>query len=667
MAAILAGGGSAAAAGRASVSSGDTSWRADATAAGAVPAATSIDVTVVLNLADPTGAEAFASAVSDPSSPTYGQYLSAAAFTSRYAASTADVASVQDWLTGSGLTVTGVAASHIWVHARGSETAIQKAFGTSLRAYTLSGRAMHAPAGQVTVPAPLAKIVAGVTGLSSTVRKNRPNHLTNAAGTSTLATTGTTATASRPRDGHPGPGGLNLGVAPPPDVFINATPCSAYWGEKKFTDGPAPGAGYQGPPLLAPCGYTGAQIRSAYGVGSSSLNGAGATVAVVDAYAAPTIVSDLATYNSAHGVAQFAPGQFRQYTPRNYTLGYQDTVNGDQCGENGWYQEETLDITAVHSIAPAANVVYVAASDCLDDGLLPALDSINTRHLADIVTNSWGDFGEPDPTADAATLEAYRHVFVQAAAEGIGMYFSSGDDGDVAPIVGFPTASFPASSPWVTAVGGTTLGIGRNGQRAVETGWETDVSLLSGHTWDPQPPGDYLYGSGGGLSQIYPEPAYQQGVVPAATAGKRNVPDVAAVGDPSTGMLVGESQTFPDGSVHYSEFRIGGTSLSSPLIAGFQAIADQVAGHAHGFANPALYRLRSSAFTDMLPTGRPYLGIVRYDYVNGHDAADGVTVQLRTTDQANTGLQTLYSTPGYDNTTGRGVPNGTAYVQQLSR
>nr|WP_284289508.1 hypothetical protein [Angustibacter aerolatus] len=134
--------------------------------------------------------------------------------------------------------------------------------------------------------------------------------------------------------------------------------------------------------------------------------------------------------------------------------------------------------------------------------------------------------------------------------------------------------------------------------RVFETGWSTGKALLTSEGWTPHAPGAYQYGGGGGTSRVFKQPGYQQGVVPAAIAqryakaGGRALPDVAALGDPNTGMLVGETQTFPDGTAKYSEYRIGGTSLASPLFAGVMAIADQVAGFSHGFANPALYQAR---------------------------------------------------------------------------
>src|SRR5207302_9886633 len=99
---------------------------------------------------------------------------------------------------------------------------------------------------------------------------------------------------------------------------------------------------------------------------------------------------------------------------------------------------------------------------------------------------------------------------------------------------------------------------------------------------------------------ICAEPSYLVGIVPSSVFAAqvrtgRAVPDISAFADPNTGYLIGETQTFPDGSVKYSEYRIGGTSLSSPIMAGIMALADQAAGHPHGFANPVFYSLAGSA------------------------------------------------------------------------
>ncbi len=256
----------------------------------------------------------------------------------------------------------------------------------------------------------------------------------------------------------------------------------------------------------------------------------------------------------------------------------------------GWYGEETLDVEAVHGMAPAAKIVYVGAPNSFQD-LDAALNHVVDQHLASIVTNSYGWNSELLPPG---YVKPFNDILMQGAAEGIGIYFSSGDNSDESHTVGYVTADFPASSPWVTAVGGTSLAVGKNNSYLFETGWGTARSSWTGTDWNPPAPGTWVYGGGGGVSQLFPEPDYQKGVVPNSvfkTQGRtgRAVPDISIDGDPNTGYLVGQTQTFPDGTVKYSEYRLGGTSLSSPLMAGIMALADQAAGTPHGFVNPVLY------------------------------------------------------------------------------
>jgi subtilase family serine protease len=128
-------------------------------------------------------------------------------------------------------------------------------------------------------------------------------------------------------------------------------------------------------------------------------------------------------------------------------------------------------------------------------------------------------------------------------------------------------------------------------------------------------------------------------------------------GDPGTGFLVGETQTFPDG-VYYDQYRIGGTSLSSPLFSGLMAVANQLDRFDHGFVNPVLYKFTShtGAIDDVRHvTG----GVVRVDYVNGVDKTGGLIRSVRTFDFQ--GL-TIHTTPGYDNVTGLGTPDGRVFL-----
>lgn len=207
---------------------------------------------------------------------------------------------------------------------------------------------------------------------------------------------------------------------------------------------------------------------------------------------------------------------------------------------------------------------------------------------------------------------------------------------------------WPTSSPWVTAVGGTSLGIGASNQRVFETGWGTSNYNCDQTTLACARTG-WLYGAGGGVSTLFAEPWYQVNAGLALTG--RGVPDVAALGDPQTGLLIGLTPTFPDGT-YYDEYRIGSTSLSSPIFAGLMALADQKAGYAHGFANPLFYA-NPTAFYDVLSIKT---AVARRNYVNSVDASAGTADRLRTFDDYS-GSPTQHTNPGWDNVTGLGTPN----------
>jgi len=200
----------------------------------------------------------------------------------------------------------------------------------------------------------------------------------------------------------------------------------------------------------------------------------------------------------------------------------------------------------------------------------------------------------------------------------------------------------------VTAVGGTSLGISSTNTRAIETGWGTSTynsdptTLVSTRT-------GWLYGAGGGVSKIFAEPSYQKSAKPKLSG--RGVPDIAALADPQTGLLIGQTQTFPNGT-YYDEYRVGGTSLACPIFAGLMALADQAAGHAHGFANPLFYA-NPGAFYDVVSVKT---AVERRNFVNGVDATNGTVDRLRTFDDYS-GSPTQHTDPGWDNVTGLGTPS----------
>jgi subtilase family serine protease len=605
-------------------------WATSSAAHGAVPAGRSQDLRVYLAPKGGTAnLKAAVAAVSTPGSASYRHYLNPAQYNARFAPTSAEVAKVRSWVSGAGLHVAGVASDHSFVRVTGTAAAAERAFSVGLKLYSHQGRTVQAPAANAQVPAAVASSVIGVVGLDTAPHLMTPNTVTDA----------TPAAKTAPKDSdvfEPG--------------FRNARPCSSYYGQlvAKFQgDFTTPLPKFDGKfRKYAICGYIPSQLRSAYGVNDTTLTGKGATVAITDAYALPTIKADANQYATNQGDAKFAPGQFTQSKPSSFT----DQVT---CDAPGWSGEEALDVEAVHGMAPNANIKYYASKSCFDADFLDALKKVVTDNKASIVSNSWGDLGE---VSSSGVIAAYTQVFLQGAMQGISFQFSSGDNGDELATTGMIQPDDPASNPYVTAVGGTSTAIDANGKMLWQSGWGTEKYALSanGKSWSPL---GFTVGAGGGYSHVFNLPSYQQGVVPASAPAGRAVPDVAMDADTTTGMLIGLTQDFPEG-IHYGQFRIGGTSVASPLFAGIQALKTELNGGTRiGFANPALYKLAGSGeFTDVLPvhTGD---GNVRPDFVNSVDTSDGVIYSVRTFDQDSS----LKVTKGWDDVTGIGTPNA-AYL-----
>ncbi len=624
-------------------------WTAHARNIGAVAARTPLRLTAVLNLRNSVGAQKLALAVSDPTSTQYKHYVTPAQWRAKFAPTSAQIASVTKWLSHQGFKVGKVPANGRYVSFTGTALQANRAFGTSVHGYVLDGARVTANAKPVVLPASVARVVAGISGLDSSA-KSQPTHLTGQASrdATTKRSTAPTLTTARAKPAD---------ELPPPDpVFRNSGPCSAYFGELAAPY-PSP---FATPLTYVPCGYKPAQLRGAYNLTpfqSAGYDGRGATVAIVDAYASPFLPGDAQRYAARNDSSH--PLRSYQYS-ENLPLTFTDT---EACGAGGWYGEQTLDVEAVHAMAPAANVLYVGGQSCNDADLAAAVNTIVDNNLAQIITNSYGDYGEPS-SVDASVQE-FLQTSLQAAAEGITVLFSSGDNGDEIDNTGTRQVDWQASDPFTTAVGGTTLQLGKTNNWEAEIGWGTGISpLTNGHF---PLPAVFQSGGGGGTSRLFDQPSYQHGVVPQAIARSngsnkpmRAVPDVAMDADVQSGMLIGQSQTFPDGSIKYSEYRIGGTSLSSPLMAGLTAVEEQALHAQLGFLNPLLYKVLygTSALHDVNNGRAITSGVVRVNFANSFDASAGLTTSLRTFNQTGT----IWTRKGYDDVTGVGTPDALNFL-----
>jgi subtilase family serine protease len=568
-----------------------------------MPAASRVNVSVLIGR-DQAGLAAAARAISDPASPRYQHYLSAAQVAAEFGATSAQQAAVSGWLSKSGLTVTH--RDGFAVDASGTVARAQAALHARLRLYRPTGGTEQVVADKaMSVPAAIA-------GSVSTIRVSQ------------AAVAMTPHERLAPVQAHPQP------------LTTATEKCSAYYGQKQAANLPA---AYGRTLTWAPCGYLPQPLRGAYGATRSGLTGAGASVAILSEDNDKTILSDANRWARDRNFPPFKPGQF------STNIAATGVPNG--TGD----VESALDVESVHGMAPAARVTYVVGNGTITgDRLLDALDTVVTYHIADVVTSSWFIGWLPVPKS---VITAWEGVLQRAAVEGITVNFASGD-------AQIPTKiQYPGGDPWLTAVGGTTIAVGAHNNYLWETGWVTDLATLNktATNWKPAPPGSFFAGTTGGIS-TFAEPYYQKGVVSGNVINgkpKRAVPDVSDLGDFTVGYQIGYS--FFDHHLHklvYVNAVNAGTSLSSPMFTGFEA--DLIQGRHHialGFANPALYNMaNTSAFHDV--TGNPQGQGVTEAAVFGRAYSLPPTLTTMGLCATTPAHQTCGA--GYDTTTGIGSP-----------
>ena len=567
--------------------------------------------------------DALLAAQQNPASPQYGQWLTPQDFRSRFAPSPTDVSTVQSWLHSQGFSIVDVPQNRLFVTASGTVAQVEKTFGVDEMVYSVDGHDIIGPNADPELPDGIAASVSAITGLDGAMALATPQH------------------SSAP---------------PPPPIGRSVGPCSQYWAQlttHAFTNPFEPG---QALPWIT-CGYTPQQIDSAYGIGTLhrfGLTGRGQTIAITGAFFSPTIRTDVDAFSRHYGLPH-NHGWLREVVAPGTTR-----YPKDPSETQSWYIEQSLDVEWAHAVAPEARVVYVGAAND-SRGLDQALNYAVDNHVANVISNSWG---MPESFAAPGEVNALTQVFEQADAEGIGVYFASGDYGDNLDATGTLSAGFPDDSPLVTSVGGTSLGVGRFGQREFETGWgSTDlVWKPKKKIWNGPTPGEFIGGAGGGASHLFAQPGYQAGVVPSQDAiwhgsARRAEPDIAMDADPDTGVIFSQSYSLPNGRTQEVDSWIGGTSVATPMVAGLAVLADQFRRHPVGFLNPRLYKLAGgSALNDILPSSGS-LAVLR----NSPTSDGGFTTHLRGLDH-DSSLKTAF---GWDPVTGMGTPQAVQFVLAL--
>jgi len=600
-------------------------------ATSAVAGSVSLTIQVWLRPGHLAAAQEYAAAVSTPGNTLFHHYLSPEAYTARFGTSRAAAGAVESWLRRQGFTSVHPDAERNYVRATGSVATIDAAFRTQLENYQSSAGVnaghyqLHANDRPVAIPRSLARYIVGLTGLDNAAPRLP---LMRQAGH---------------RGGSPGQ---------------STAPCSNYYGQHHISGLPKRFDRTSFPTQI--CGYQPAQMRGAYGVAMRN-DGHGQTVSVVELGLAPDMFQTLQDYAKA--------GHFLAPSAQRYA---ELSLGKNTCGDP-FNVEEQLDVETSYDMAPGASQLVIGGDSCnngdfgnqgLFDADIATIDGTpgNGHHpLANISSNSWGPGTDSQPAILTNIMHAY---LVRAAAQGVGMYFASGDSSGVET----------PDDPFTILVGGTSLGIGKNNQRLFETGWSTGHSALKNGMWGPALEDG---ATSGGPSLIWRQPGYQDGVVPIALAlpdpgsrlgPVRSEPDIALDADLYTGFATG-IMTFPKGKPPtFIEITVGGTSMASPLLAGIIADAQQGQHTVFGFTGSVLYRLDgTTALHDILPSTSNTPGLFRGEVCNV--AFCGIPGLITFDDQSPamasyTGQVTLR---GYDNMTGIGTPNGQPFLRALRR
>jgi subtilase family serine protease len=340
--------------------------------------------------------------------------------------------------------------------------------------------------------------------------------------------------------------------------------------------------------------YSPQEVRTAYGLNGlidAGMVGAGQTIVLIESFGSPTIAADLSAFDAGYGLPD--PPSLRILAPLG-TVPWNPTLYPNQPG---WAFETTLDVEWAHAMAPGAAIVVMTSPVDETEGVqgLPEFLKLEQyaldHHLGKIISQSWsatentlfeGVAGPQGPEV----IEHYTEFYERAAKEHVTVLASAGDYGssnfesDSTTFYPFPTVGFPASSPFVTGIGGTSLYADTSGNYQTETVWDDDACCAGG----------------GGISQLFNIPDYQRQALPDEVTdqlgGMRGVPDVSYNAGCVNNFITLYLSFLGSGTAGY--YGVCGTSAGSPQWAGIVADLNQFAGRPLGFLNPVLYAIGGS-------------------------------------------------------------------------
>ena len=617
-----------------------------------------INVTAWLTLHNENHLDQLVSQQYKKGSANYHKWITQDQFNSSFGPTAQEVKSVRNFMSAHGLTVVEIAENNMYVKVQGSVANVQKTFNVQLHNYNFNGEIHRSNTGNPSINNASGAHIATVTGLDDL--GFQPNVV-------------------RPSDvdGNPFPF-LPLSRVVPGGVFFEGQPFRppethkftgggntvTYTGNRYGADITNVALGH-----LPPQGYDPNEVQTAYNMGplyAAGLDGTGETVVITDAYGSSTIATDAEVFSQVYGLPDL--------TADNFQIVKAGGISHNPHGvQRNWDIETTLDVEWVHAIAPGAKIALVLASDhaSLDEAINYAV----IHHLGNTISNSWSTI---EGLGNPAQFIRVNRILEMAAAQGVDVNFATGDFGDEVSRVGFVSVDFPASSPFATGIGGTSLALNSDDTMKFQTGWGTNLTRIVDTIALGSPPvvpplalGNQG-GAGGGSSLTFAKPAFQSGL----PGNARLVPDISMLADPFTGVEI--IQTIGG---QLSVGVIGGTSLATPVFSGVMAIAAQKASHGLGQAAQLVYNLPSGAVTDVVPFSSPnnVTGVINGSPIS----ADDLAAPLGNTTEYFSALYnspfstrwfvitfgtdtSLTTAPGWDNVTGVGTPNGANFVNAIA-
>ena len=618
---------------------------------------TVITATVWLNLRNEKQLDQMVQEQYKNGSPNYHKWVDQSSIDANFSPKSQSVKSVQNFLTAHNLSVLTVAENNFYIKVQGTIADMEKAFHVHIDNYNFLGQKRRSNTGNPSVPKTMGGLIAGITGLDDLgfqpdfVRPSNPD--------------GTPAKMI-PLSKN-GPNGLffegQCFRAPETHTFTDSSDTATYTGNRYGSDIDNQNLGH-----LPPCGYDPAEVQTAYNMAplySDGWDGSGETVVITDAFGSATIRDDAEAFSQIYGLPDL--------TPQNFQIVRAPGANHNPH-DGSWAVETSLDVEWVHAMAPKANIVLVIGPTNHAD-LDEAINFAVIHHFGNTISNSWSTI---EGLANPVVFDRVNRILQVAAAKGIDVNFATGDFGDEVVRVGTQRVDFPASSPFATGIGGTSLALNPDNTIMFQTGWGNNLTRVADTIALGSPPMvpplhlGFQGGAGGGSSIIYPKPSFQVGV----PGSMRGVPDISMLADAFTGVEFIETI---DGQLSVGV--VGGTSLATPMFSAVMAIAAQKAGHPLGQAAPLVYNLPPGAVDDVVPVSSA--NNVTGDINGDPQSADSLAAPLENTTNYYSALynspfstrwfvitfgtdSSLVTAPGWDNITGVGTPNGANFVNALA-